>query len=171
MSQPQVGECRALNCATARSFRPERPYGRLSATWTRGGGFARPVGPSLVLARSLKPHGPFSRFRILLFTFYAAFAPQLFTPNSGGLMFRGAITALVTPFKNGAIDEEAYRALIEWQIEQGIDGLLPCGTTANPPLCPTRNTKKPCASASSRSKAVSPSWPGPGPTTRPRPYA
>lgn len=44
-------------------------------------------------------------------------------------MFRGAITALVTPFKNGAIDEEAYRALIEWQIEQGIDGLLPCGTT------------------------------------------
>lgn len=44
-------------------------------------------------------------------------------------MFRGAITALVTPFKNGAIDEEAYRALIEWQIEQGINGLLPCGTT------------------------------------------
>lgn len=44
-------------------------------------------------------------------------------------MFRGAITALVTPFKNGTIDEEAFRAHIEWQIEQGIDGLLPCGTT------------------------------------------
>lgn len=44
-------------------------------------------------------------------------------------MFRGAITALVTPFKNGKIDEEAYRAHIEWQIEQGIHGLLPCGTT------------------------------------------
>ncbi|MCH5276752.1 MAG: 4-hydroxy-tetrahydrodipicolinate synthase [Desulfovibrionaceae bacterium] len=44
-------------------------------------------------------------------------------------MFRGAITALVTPFRNGALDEEAYRALIEWQIEQGIDGLVPCGTT------------------------------------------
>ena len=38
-------------------------------------------------------------------------------------MFKGAITALVTPFKNGEIDEEAYRNLIEWQIEQGIDDL------------------------------------------------
>ena len=43
--------------------------------------------------------------------------------------FRGAITALVTPFRNGEVDEEAYRALIEWQIEQGIHGLVPCGTT------------------------------------------
>ncbi len=45
------------------------------------------------------------------------------------MSFRGAFTALVTPFKNGAIDEEAYRAFIEWQIEQGIDGVVPCGTT------------------------------------------
>ena len=45
------------------------------------------------------------------------------------MSFRGAFTALVTPFKNGAVDEEAYRALIEWQIEQGIDGVVPCGTT------------------------------------------
>ena len=44
-------------------------------------------------------------------------------------MISGAITALVTPFRNGAIDEEAYRAHIERQIEQGIHGLLPCGTT------------------------------------------
>lgn len=44
-------------------------------------------------------------------------------------MFKGAITALVMPFKNGKIDEEAYRAFIEWQIEQGIDGLIPCGST------------------------------------------
>lgn len=43
--------------------------------------------------------------------------------------FCGAFTALVTPFRDGAIDEDAYRALIEWQIEQGIDGLVPCGTT------------------------------------------
>lgn len=41
--------------------------------------------------------------------------------------FHGAFTALVTPFKNGKIDEEAYREFIEWQIEQGIDGLVPCG--------------------------------------------
>lgn len=44
-------------------------------------------------------------------------------------MFKGAITALVTPFKDGEIDEEAYRNLIEWQIEQGINGLVPVGTT------------------------------------------
>ncbi len=44
-------------------------------------------------------------------------------------MFKGAFTALVTPFKDGRVDEEAYRAHVEWQIEQGIDGLVPCGTT------------------------------------------
>lgn len=43
--------------------------------------------------------------------------------------FRGAITALVTPFRNGEVDEEAFRSLIEWQIEEGIRGLVPCGTT------------------------------------------
>ena len=45
------------------------------------------------------------------------------------MIFQGAYTALVTPFKDGAIDQDAYRELIEWQIEQGIDGLVPCGTT------------------------------------------
>lgn len=44
-------------------------------------------------------------------------------------MVKGAISALVLPFKDGHIDEEAYREFIEWQIEQGIDGLVPCGTT------------------------------------------
>ncbi|WP_319466957.1 4-hydroxy-tetrahydrodipicolinate synthase [uncultured Pseudodesulfovibrio sp.] len=42
---------------------------------------------------------------------------------------RGAYTALSTPFVNGQIDEKSYREFIEWQIEQGIDGLVPCGTT------------------------------------------
>ena len=36
---------------------------------------------------------------------------------------------MVTPFNSGVIDEDAYRSLIEWQIEEGIDGLVPCGTT------------------------------------------
>lgn len=44
-------------------------------------------------------------------------------------MFRGAITALVTPFRDGQVDEEAFRSLIDWQIQQGIHGLVPCGTT------------------------------------------
>lgn len=41
----------------------------------------------------------------------------------------GAFSALITPFKNGKIDEETYREFIEWQIVSGIDGLVPCGTT------------------------------------------
>ena len=45
------------------------------------------------------------------------------------MSFTGAFTALVTPFNNGVVDEDAYRNLIEWQIEQGIDGVVPCGTT------------------------------------------
>ncbi|MDY0187358.1 MAG: 4-hydroxy-tetrahydrodipicolinate synthase [Syntrophus sp. (in: bacteria)] len=44
-------------------------------------------------------------------------------------MFKGAIVAIVTPFKNGEVDEQALRELIEFQIESGTDGIVPCGTT------------------------------------------
>ncbi|MRR33770.1 4-hydroxy-tetrahydrodipicolinate synthase [bacterium] len=44
-------------------------------------------------------------------------------------MFKGSIVAIVTPFKNGEIDEESLRALVEFQIENGTDGIVPCGTT------------------------------------------
>ena len=44
-------------------------------------------------------------------------------------MFKGSITALVTPFKNGAVDEDAVAALAERQIRAGTHGLVPCGTT------------------------------------------
>jgi 4-hydroxy-tetrahydrodipicolinate synthase len=44
-------------------------------------------------------------------------------------MFSGAFTALVTPFKNGAIDEEAYRRLIDFQIDNGVSGIVPTGST------------------------------------------
>ena len=44
-------------------------------------------------------------------------------------MIRGSITALVTPFKDGAVDEKAFQDFIEWQIESGTHGLVPCGTT------------------------------------------
>jgi len=43
--------------------------------------------------------------------------------------FAGALTALVTPFRDGQVDVEALRALVEAQIAGGIDGLVPCGTT------------------------------------------
>ncbi len=45
------------------------------------------------------------------------------------MLFSGVLTAIVTPFKNGGVDEEAFRALIDWQISQGVHGLVPCGTT------------------------------------------
>lgn len=44
-------------------------------------------------------------------------------------MFKGAIVAIVTPFKNGKVDEDALRELIEFQIANGTDGIVPCGTT------------------------------------------
>ena len=44
-------------------------------------------------------------------------------------MFQGSIVATVTPFKNGAVDEEKLRELVEYQIENGTDGIVPCGTT------------------------------------------
>jgi len=48
-------------------------------------------------------------------------------------MFKGAIVAIVTPFKNGRVDEEKLRELIEFQIENGTDGIVPCGTTGESP--------------------------------------
>ena len=44
-------------------------------------------------------------------------------------MFRGALTALITPFRNNEIDAEALTRLVDAQIEAGISGLVPCGTT------------------------------------------
>ena len=47
--------------------------------------------------------------------------------------FQGSITALITPFKDGSVDEAAFRKLVEWQIDQGTHGLVPCGTTGESP--------------------------------------
>jgi 4-hydroxy-tetrahydrodipicolinate synthase len=44
-------------------------------------------------------------------------------------MFRGSIVAIVTPFKNGKVDEKALGDLIDWHIKQGTDAIVPCGTT------------------------------------------
>ena len=48
-------------------------------------------------------------------------------------MFKGSFVALITPFKDGKVDEAAYKKFVEWQIEQGTDGLVPCGTTGESP--------------------------------------
>src|ERR1700691_2717802 len=47
--------------------------------------------------------------------------------------FRGSFTALVTPFKNGSVDEKAFRDLVDWQIAEGTQGLVPVGTTGESP--------------------------------------
>ena len=48
-------------------------------------------------------------------------------------MFRGSITALITPFKDGAVDEKAFANLVDWQIREGTHGLVPVGTTGESP--------------------------------------
>ena len=47
--------------------------------------------------------------------------------------FRGSFTALVTPFKNGAVDEAGFRDFVDWQIAEGTNGLVPVGTTGESP--------------------------------------
>jgi 4-hydroxy-tetrahydrodipicolinate synthase len=47
--------------------------------------------------------------------------------------FKGSFTALVTPFKNGGLDEAAFRGLVDWQIAEGTNGLVPVGTTGESP--------------------------------------
>lgn len=48
-------------------------------------------------------------------------------------MFKGSITALVTPFKAGKVDEKAFQSLVDWQIKEGTSALVPCGTTGESP--------------------------------------
>lgn len=48
-------------------------------------------------------------------------------------MLRGSITALITPFANGALDEKAFADLVDWQIKEGTHGLVPVGTTGESP--------------------------------------
>src|SRR5881394_1752845 len=56
--------------------------------------------------------------------------------------FRGSFTALVTPFKNGSLDEAAFRSLVNWQITEGTNGLVPVGTTGESPTLSHDEHKK-----------------------------
>ena len=55
------------------------------------------------------------------------------TKSAQAAKFRGSLTALVTPFKNGAPDEAAFREHVAWQIAEGTQGLVPVGTTGESP--------------------------------------
>lgn len=57
-------------------------------------------------------------------------------------MLKGSIPALITPFKNGMVDEAAFERLINWQISQGSNGLVPVGTTGESPTLSTEEHKR-----------------------------
>jgi len=48
-------------------------------------------------------------------------------------MFQGSMTALITPFRDGAVDEKAFQAFVDWQIKEGTEVVVPCGTTGESP--------------------------------------
>ena len=48
-------------------------------------------------------------------------------------MFKGSITAVVTPFRDGGLDEKAFQDLVAWQIAEGTNAIVPCGTTGESP--------------------------------------
>jgi len=51
----------------------------------------------------------------------------------GHLMFKGSITALITPFSNGEVDADTFQSFVDWQIKEGTQALVPCGTTGESP--------------------------------------
>jgi 4-hydroxy-tetrahydrodipicolinate synthase len=57
-------------------------------------------------------------------------------------VFKGSITALVTPFTQGAVDESAFQKFVEWQISEGTAGLVPCGTTGESPTLSHKEHKR-----------------------------
>jgi 4-hydroxy-tetrahydrodipicolinate synthase len=54
-------------------------------------------------------------------------------PSRNEAMFKGSIVALITPFRNGAVDEKAFQAFVDWQIREGTHAVVPCGTTGESP--------------------------------------
>ena len=55
---------------------------------------------------------------------------------------KGSVTALITPFRNGEVDEQGYRELIEWQIAEGSNGIVPVGTTGESPTLSAEEHKR-----------------------------
>ena len=57
-------------------------------------------------------------------------------------MFTGSLVALITPFKNGSVDEKGFEKFVAWQIKEGTDGLVPCGTTGKSPTLSMEEHKR-----------------------------
>ena len=63
------------------------------------------------------------------------------TLKGNGHMFKGSFTALITPFRNGKLDEDAFRRIVDWQISEGTHGLVPVGTTGESPTLIARRAQ------------------------------
>ena len=57
-------------------------------------------------------------------------------------MFAGSFVALITPFSNGSVDEKGFEKFVAWQIKEGTDGLVPCGTTGESPTLSSEERKR-----------------------------
>ena len=84
-------------------------------------------------------------------------------------MFKGSIVAIVTPFNNGAVDEQKLRELVDFQIDNGTDGIVPAAPPANLPLWIMTSIWMSSGSPSTRPKGAFRSSPAPAPTPPPRP--
>ena len=58
------------------------------------------------------------------------------------MIFRGSYTALITPFKNNKVDYVSFAKIIEWSINEGSHGFVPCGTTGESPTLTHEEHKK-----------------------------
>jgi len=83
--------------------------------------------------------------------------------------FKGAYTAIVTPFIDGALDEQGLTDLIEFQITGGINGIVPCGTTGESATLSHEEHHKVIELSIKTAKGRCPFWPVPAPTAPPRP--
>ncbi|MGT2488737.1 dihydrodipicolinate synthase family protein [Methylobacterium oryzae CBMB20] len=85
-----------------------------------------------------------------------------------GSRLRGSLTALVTPFRDGAFDEAAFRKFVRWQIEQGSHGLVPTGTTGESPTLTHAEHDRVVEACIDEAGGRCRSWPARAPTPPPR---
>ena len=84
------------------------------------------------------------------------------------MTFQGLMTALVTPFSGGRLDEDAFRALVRRQVDNGVQGLVPCGTTGEAPTL-TSDEQAQRGGTLEEARDRSRFWPESAATLRPRP--
>src|SRR5438045_2425330 len=77
-------------------------------------------------------------------------------------MFKGSFVALITPFRNGAVDESAFQEHVAWQLGQGTHGLVPIGTTGECPALEDEEQERLIAMTVEVAKGRAPVIPGTG---------